>query len=271
MRITKAFFSCMALVAIGLLATPGAMATGRHSCDYFDTTVEVAAGPCAVSDPTSPACSDEGEWTGIQYEVTGPADHAATLVTRNNDVSVATGNQFYAPCVGDPVTSLGKYSCHEQAVKINPDALVHRFWVVVKGHKRAIETAMVVKKGKCKKSFAIAGLGLEGPNPFQTAQKTETLQFKGCAVDFRYNTLTGDVLSASVNEELGKPACAPGQNDDTCCALEISDVDKLEIILNDESLGVGQFGEGYISTGESSCTTRVIGGRVYTWGSPCPN
>ena len=37
------------------------------------------------------------------------------------------------------------------------------------------------------------------------------------------------------------------------------------------SLGEGQFGEGYVSSGTNSCTTRIIGGRVYTWGNPCPD
>jgi hypothetical protein len=50
-------------------------------------------------------------------------------------------------------------------------------------------------------------------------------------------------------------------------------VTDLEVRLKDDkgtTLGKGKFGDGYISTGGDSCTTRVIGGKVYTWGTPCP-
>jgi hypothetical protein len=109
-------------------------------------------------------------------------------------------------------------------------------------------------------------------NPFQQAQKNETVNFKGCAVTFVYDVLTGSVLSAALDPaQSTKPACPAGVNNDQCCAFNGGeDVSHLELTLNGQPLGSGQFGEGYVSSGTNSCTTRVIGGRVYTWGSPCP-
>jgi hypothetical protein len=50
----------------------------------------------------------------------------------------------------------------------------------------------------------------------------------------------------------------------------VNTVDKLKVTLDGVDLGSGQFGSGYVSSGSASCTTRIIGGRLYTWGSPCP-
>ena len=270
MRNRRAFFSCTSAVVGALLAAGVAMAHDDHhddlprSCTGGGWVITVVAGPCAVSNPSSPACAASGAWTGIEYEITGAADHVATLVTSNNNVSVATGNQVYAACAGDPMTGLGKYSCHEKAVKVNPDSYTHRFWVVVDGSKAPVETSIVAKKGRSSKSFLIEGLGLP-INPFQALQKTETIVFKGCAVTFVFDALTGGVLSATNDPDKSDPTA-------TCSDVIVSTVDKLSLTLDVPGvgpLGLGKFGDGYISTGENSCTTRVVGGKVYTWGSPC--
>ena len=266
MRTRTAYLSCAIVAAFGLLVPSDVMATGSWGgCSSFAPVITVLEGPCPVSDPSIPACTGQGNYTGIKYQNTGSAaDHLATLVTRNNDLSLATGNQVYSACSGDPLTGLGKYSCHEKAVKINPSEQTVAFWVVVSGRKAPIETSIAAKKGSCIKSFPIAGLGLEGPNAFLTTQKTETLVFKGCAVTFELNPTTGEVVNA-YND--------PSQSDPnvTCSDLIVSTVDKLNLTLDGVgNLGFGQVGEGFISSGTDSCTTRVVGGRVYTWGSPCP-
>jgi hypothetical protein len=276
----KVFVSCAVAAVVGLLAAPAAMATGSYSCSSFVPTVTILAGPCPVTSASPAACEPVGSFTGftgIKYKVTGNPDHAATVVTANNTVLVPSGFQSYPACAGDPVTGLGKYSCHEEAVKVNPNAAAAgEFWLVVEGQKAAVLQAIALKKGTCTKSLAIAGLGFD-VNPFQATQKVETVNFKGCAVDFVHDVLTGAVLSAELNVgESTKPVCsgagpfAPG----SCCSEVISsDVANLTLNLNVPGvgdLGIGQFGDGYISSGQNSCTTRVIGGRVYTWGSPCP-
>lgn len=269
----KAFLSCAIVAAVGLLSAPAAMATGYNSCSNFNPTVEILAGPCPVSGANPTACAASGDYTGIKYKITGSPDHVATVVTANNTVLLPSGFQAYAACAGDPVTGLGKGSCHEKAIKVNPNsAAAGQFWVVVDKTKSAALQSLVAKKGSCSRSFAISGLGFD-VNPFQAAQKVETVNFKGCAVKFQFDVVTGAVVSAALDPiESTKTACAVGQNDETCCNFNGGeDVSNLTLTLSGgRSLGSGVFGEGYVSSGTNSCTTRVIGGRVYTWGSPCP-
>lgn len=282
-NLKAAFLSCAVVAATGLLATPAAMATGS-SCSSFNPTVTItslpvgappgATGPCPVTSANPTQCAASGPYTGIRYKITGSPDHVATVVTANNVVLSVPGNQFYAACVGDSVTGLGKQSCHERAVKVNPNPYTGEFWLVVDKARAPILQSLAAKKGSCTKSFAVTGLGFE-VNPFQTAQKTETVNFKGCAVDFAYDVVTGAVQSAQLNIAQSLPVCQGGEQPGTCCSHVIeSDVSNLSLNLNIPGigpLGAGQFGDGYISSGVNSCTTRVIGGRVYTWGSPCPD
>lgn len=263
MRNRKAFLSWSVVAAAGLLVAPTTMATNYPPCTSSLWTVAVKSGPCTVSNPATPACSTEGAWTGIEYEVSGAsAEHVATLVTRNNDVSTATGNIVNPACRGDlNYTYLGYFSCHEKAVKV-PLVPSRRFWVVVDGNKKTIETSVAVKKGTCTQAYAVPGLGLASDaNPFRAVTRTETITFKGCSVVFEYDPVTNDVLSAELAD------------DSSDCDFFEATVDKLNVTLDVEgagALGLGKFGEGYISTGSESCTTRVVGGRVYTWGKPCP-
>lgn len=270
MRNRQLFFCLALVVAVGLLAAPAAMATGN--CSTYAPTVTVE-GPCPVVDPAFPACADAGGYTGIKYTVGGsPSDHAAVLVTKNNEIVPVANRPVFEPCVGDNVTGLGKNSCHERTVKLSGSGYTSTFWIVVKGTKTAALQSIALKKhsSNCVKSLAVAGLGFD-VNPFQAAQKVETVNFKGCAVKFVYDVATGSVLSAAIDpDESTKPPCGTSPNDGTCCAFYDDDVSNLELTLNGQPLGAGQFGEGYVSSGVDSCTTRVIGGKVYTWGSPCP-
>ena len=105
-------------------------------------------------------------------------------------------SQVYGACVGDPETGLGRQSCHEQAIRFNCATNTTTFWVVVQGQKTATQQSVAAKKGYCVKSVAVNGLGFD-VNPFQQAQKTETVNFKGCAVTFQYSVATGEVTSAA--------------------------------------------------------------------------
>ena len=269
----KAFLACAVAAGVAFVAVPAAMATGS-TCSSFNPVVSVLLGPCPVSSASPTACEPPESvtgFTGIKYRVTGSPDYIAALVTANN--AVVSGGRTYAPCTGDPVTDLGERSCHEQAVTFGCAAATTDFWIVVQGTKGPVLQSVAVKKGLCIKSFAVAGLGYDA-NPFQQTQKNETVNFKGCAVTFTYDALTGAVLSV-VQEPppvSTKPICATGQNNDSCCAFNGgADISLLHLTLGDDDLGTGQFGQGYVSSGSNSCTTRVIGGKVYTWGSPCPN
>jgi len=272
MRLRQEVLLCGVLMVSGTLTSPAAAADASWLCRGIDFAVRVASGPCPVNDTARPSCSDPGPFTGIEYEIAGPAEYAATLVTRNNKVSLATGSKVFAPCAGDPMTLLGRNSCHELAVAINPDLLKDRFWVVVDGVKGAVETSMVLKKGWCAQSFTVAGLGVgdtAGPNPYRLAQRMERVEFKGCAVDFEIDPSTDEVLSARLTDESLKLGCeSPSQSGDG--VIEPVSAGEAELTVRGESLGLGKFGDGYFSSGEASCTTRIIGGKLYTWGKPCP-
>jgi hypothetical protein len=275
MQTRKLLLSSAIAGAVGLLTATAAMAWDDHtcSCTGFTPAVTVVQGPCPVSDPTNPVCVSQGDWTGVQYKNTGTAaDYLSTLVTVNNVVSTATGNQAYSACSGDPTTKLGKYSCHEQAVKVNTAQQATGFWVVAKGtvgkgQRQPILTSIAAKKGSCTQSFAVMGLGLEAQtSPFQTLKKTETVVFKGCAVTFEFDSL-GNVTDAFNDVSKSDPTA-------TCSDIIVATADKLTLTVDVPgagNLGLGQFGDGYISTGTNSCTTRMVGGKVYIWGSPCPN
>jgi hypothetical protein len=269
----KAFVSGAVVAVVGLLSAPAAMATGSYSCSsfYAGAGVSAVAGPCPVASANPAACEPSGSYTGftgIKYRVTGSPEYIAALVTANN--TVVSAGQTSAACVGDSATGLGKQSCHEKAVAFGCNVATAEFWIVVTGQKTAVLQSVALKKSSCIKSFAVPGLGSDS-NPFQTARKTETVNFKGCAVDFVFDPVTGAVVSAQLNTAESKPVCSGTEAAGTCCSPVVQqDVSQLQLYLGTQPLGAGVFGDGYVSSGTNSCTTRVIGGRVYTWGSPCP-
>jgi hypothetical protein len=83
----------------------------------------------------------------------------------------------------------------------------------------------------------------------QSIRKVETFKFKGCEVTFEFDLATGAVLEFDVTG-IG---CTPFEGD----------VSELQI-LGPNFQEFGTFGDGWISSGENSCTTRLIGGRYYT-------
>jgi hypothetical protein len=248
------------------------------SCTTGLFQIEVSSGPSFVScNPT--ATNPSGQCTEIEYKVVagGKPDHVAAVEGVGVQYVTGPGNQWYPPCVGDPVTDVGEKSCHEQAAKFNPTYSVLKFKIGLAGQRSSSPTTVATKKGYNVGTCRILGIGLEtAASQFQSTQKTETVNFKGCAVTFVRDVSTGAVVSAELNtEESTKPACsASGADPEDCCSDVItSNIDKLSLTLDVPGvgeLGAGQIGEGYISSGTNSCTTRVLGGRVYTWGSPCP-
>jgi len=269
MRTKVAFLACSLAVA-GLLAASGASAGNYYSCSSFQPTVTVTAGPCPVGSTAPVACESAGPYTGVRYKVTGSPDYVAALVTANN--AVVSGGTVYAACKGDPITGLGVNSCHEKAVVLGGcgGGATAEFWIVVDGKRGPVLQSVALKRNSCVKSVAVTGLGYE-ISPFAPLQTVESVNFKGCVVDFTRDPLTGAVTDAVLNQLTStKPRCsATGQTN--CCSDVITNtIDKLSLTLNGQELGAGQIGDGYVSSGVNSCTTRVVGGRVYTWGSPCP-
>jgi hypothetical protein len=252
-----------------------------------------AQGPCATNQTsqTGPlACTEGGVNTGIEYTVSGTTatpDHVFSFVhvTKAGDVAfVGGGNEgvVYPLCQGDTLSGVGAFGCHEQAARLNAEAgKANTFKIILNGQREAIGSSVVVKKGKTTDSCKIVGLGLEvvvntnvacvsscgNFDPHQTIKKLETIKFKGCAATFEYDLTTGEVVNAFADHT----------HDDqgvTCSDMTTDNVDQLTVSLANTPIGgsgIGRFGDGFISTGNDSCTTRVIGGKVYTWGTaPCP-
>ncbi len=254
------------------------------------------AGPCATSDSgTSGAlvCDPAGLNTGIEYTLTGPGtpDHSFSFVHVTKLASevlwVGGGNEgvVYPLGTGDPLSGIGLYAWHEVAVRLNSEAnKAGTYKIVMSGQREAIGTSIVVKKGKTTDSCRIMGLGLEpainmslacvpnctAVNPEQAMTKTEIMKFKGCAVKFEYDISTGELIAATFDADASdKPLCG-AVSSNTCCYFNQEDVANLTLTVGNVPLGHGLFGDGYISSGTGSCTTRVIGGKLYTWGCPCP-
>ncbi len=264
MRCNRVVGLCLALVpAVALLAASPAMATGygHSSCSSVSFSFQVVQGPCLVKDPASPKCGTEGEYTAIQYKVGGSsADHVFILASANNTVLVPPAVQVSGPGAGCGTTELGKDVRHLQCVKVNPNPMTRTFWLVVAGKKTPIPTTIAAKKGSCLKSAAIAGFGND-TNAFQAVNPTEIVAFKKCKVEFVKDPVTNDVVDANLTAD----------SPDTCSLFKNS-VDQMTVTVPGAGdVGIPKFGDGYVSSGTNSCITRFIGGRIYTWGDPCPD
>jgi hypothetical protein len=262
MQDRKAFFSGAIAAAALLLAGISASAAAQpaSSCRVGDFQFTVSSGPSFV-----PCDFSGGQCTEIEYRVL-PSPGTVYALQGKGVVGVSNEGQAFKPCEG--VGSFGRGSCHEQAVRTSPDDS-GRFKITLAGLRRASPTSVAIGVDP-PQACEIVGIGLENsPNPEEATQATETIDFKGCVVEFTRNPATGEVVSARLTrdspEDCTSPFLGAGR---TLLPQPVAD---LEIRLKDgKSLGKGNFGDGYISTGKESCTTRVIGGRVYTWGAPCP-
>jgi len=242
--------------------------------------VRVSAGPCPVScsydGDSEDFCDSEAECWGIEYEITQllhtSYDRAVTLVSSESTV-VYPLHGLADPCRGDRVTRVGRYECHQQAVKINQESAQTYVQVVVDTEAETVPMSMVLRGDHRQESCKIAGLGrpvppaldgcVPGCGPFHPKQpivSTEIMEFQGCFVEFVRDLTTGEILSAAL---IG--------DDDEECDFEEGDIDEVEIVIDETSYGFGTFGDGFISSGSESCTCRLIGGRRYCWGRPCPN
>jgi hypothetical protein len=268
-------FTVVAVAAvIGLRPAPEAMATG--SCSTFNPTVSVL-GPCPVSSTNPAACEASGPYTAVRYSFSGSSlDHIAAVVTANNSVLRPPASQVYGAGSGDPVTGLGKYSQHEVTIKGNSNEVTNKaIWIVVDGTKTPVQQSIVAKKGFCTRSFSVLGLGSDLP---PAAPVTQTLTHctnpsdpsTCCSVEFTLDQVGGSALKAKFTQEsLEINHCtSPGMADDGTIIGQ--PIGNLELLLDGESLGFTNYGTAELNSGTTSCTTKIIGGRVYTYGKPCP-
>ena len=94
-----------------------------------------------------------------------PETDMSTLVTRRQSTAVASDfdgslQQWYQACEGDEVTGLGERSCHEQAVKVNPNRATQKFKVVLAGQRNPPDIHQR-QEGQQERRPADLGLGPE--------------------------------------------------------------------------------------------------------------
>jgi hypothetical protein len=271
MRNRRAFFPGAVAAAAVLLAGTAVMAQVPPSLTTCTTQFQSATFTVA-SGPTFVPCEAPGgvtQCTEIEYQlVSGSFQPVYVLagkgvvdvVPRGPDTLVAD------PC--DGVDGFGEDACHQQAIRTLPDE-DRTFKIIVAGE-RSPGPSSVGVDSEGVEACEILGIGVENTrNPDQVTQTTETVDFKGCMVEFTRDATTGEVMRARLTEDSPEDCTSPFLDEGRI--LRPQPVADLEIRLRGgPTLGKGKFGDGYISTGDESCTTRVIGGKLYTWGSPCP-
>jgi hypothetical protein len=285
-----------AVAAVALLAAPASAQEPPRTCTTGEAqfggdswwTISVAQGfPREVECDGSLDESVGGGCTAVQYTISSSqgASHVAILaqalggdadgpsVKYAGSSQSTDGVNIFERCEGDNVTGLGYRVCHEQAIRYNPSGAKNdTFYYVVDGNRQDSVTTVLATKGNKTGSCTILGVGdlfeeeeQLGPcvascgnfDPNQTIVKEEVLDIKGCRAKFVFNTLNGQLIDFI-------------DLDGTCDYVEY-DITDFDFVVNGNSIGEGLFGEGLFSAGSGTCSCRVIGGRVYCWGKPCPD
>lgn len=273
MRNRKAFLYLAVVASAGWLAAAPAMAADpvpALSCSAGSWTISTA-GLDYVSCPA-------GTCTQVMYSVsgTGTPDHLATFVRAEAGPVTASGSFTQtAPCDGDAVIGVGSNAvCHERIVRFNNQSTkASAFSLSVDGRRKPIATSVVVKKGSSQAACRIVGFGLEDSaggdacvsscgsfNVNQTVTTAEIFKFKGCEVKFTFNLMTGQVTNFSLVADT-----TPGGS---CTINGATGGPVTDLFVSGGPLGGTDtdvtFGDGWISSGENSCSTRFVGGRYYS-------
>jgi hypothetical protein len=214
----------------------------------------------AVAGPIDVECVYGGDCTAVHYTVTPTLgkqpDHVAVLAEHDVDVVVPESRNVSPPCAGDGVTNIGIYDCSTKAVRVNKSAETGTFVLTVDGKKGLTTSSIVVKKGKVVESCRIASLGTDPADAFDpNAQRTEaqTISFKGCTVSIPTDPITGE----------GGVATITGEN---CVFVANAEpVSAGELLVNGQSVGALTFGQGSVSSGTASCTSKLVNRKLYTW------
>jgi hypothetical protein len=248
-RISEVFVTVVALIAsIGVAAA---------SDLPFECTTNgggkwkiVAHGPTSISCPAPASGACTAMQFAIQPLVGTQPDHVAILAGHDVTIVSTDSRNVAAPCDGDSVTYLGIRDCSMQAVRMNKDAQTGFFELIVTGDAQPIESSVVVKKGKVIEECRIVSLGLDPVvcDPKAQQASKETFTFDDCEVEIALNPCTGEPLTATTVSG----NCAVG-------AVSIDEI-KLEIngVLQDVTVG-----EGWLSSGDDSCTTRWFNRKPY--------
>jgi hypothetical protein len=208
----------------------------------------------------SAICPPGDTCTGITYNIVPHRgevpDHVALLAEHDADIVVPTSNFISPPCAGDTVTLLGTRDCSTKAVRLNQNLQkTGPFDLIVEGKLQAVGSSIVVKKGKVAEQCRIAALGEPYTvfDPKAQVPTSQTIDFEGCSVTIPTDVVTGE----------GGPATLEGAG----CKFvaNAAPVGNAKLIVDGKDVGNLTYGQGAISSGSDSCTTRVISNRLYTW------
>jgi hypothetical protein len=123
---------------------------------------------------------------------------------------------------------------------------------VVAGAKAPSSSSIVVRRGSNERC-EIASLGVDHFAPEEEILTSQVIVFKGCTVTIPIDHVTGKPGTASISG-------------DNCVFLANGlPIGHGELKINGISVGNLTRGDGFISSGTSSCTTKVISDLLYTW------
>jgi hypothetical protein len=221
-----------------------------------------------ASAPRLVECPLGGECTQIDYTVTRNVtpsftartfsnpnpDHVAVLAEHDMKVTIPAANFVQPPCKGDPTTELGERDCSSRSVRLlRNNASGGIYPLAVEGGRSPIASSIVVKKGGSIEQCLIASLGRDRLDPNAQVSSAQQFVFKGCTITIPTDPISGEGGEASLVGE----GCAFVANGEP--------VGSGELLINGTSVGLLNYGEGAVSSGEASCTTRVISRKIYSF------
>lgn len=203
--------------------------------------------------PTTCPTAAGGECVEIRYSITPLRgkypDHVAVIADQSVDVVVSDSRNLFRACDGDNVTGIGIRDCSTRAVRLNKQSDTQTFDLVARGAPSLVGKSIVIKKGSIIEECRIASMGPTTCNPKAQQAAKETFTFDDCIVEIELDPCTGE------------PGVATVVSGD--CAIDSGPVETLQIVINGTTQNV-TVGDGWISSGENSCTTRLFGGKKYT-------
>ena len=246
-RVLKLF--CASLVVLAI-AVPALASDAPLACvTNGDGNWSIVA-----STPTAVSCPAGGECTEIQYDIVAlhgkSPDHVVVLTEHDLIVVPGESRDVSLPCEGDSVTDIGISDCSTQAVRLNKESETGSFNLVVEGEAIAVGSSIVVKKGRTVEECGIASLGTAVVvcDPKAQQSSKETFMFEDCEVEIEVDPCTG------------APGAATVISGD--CMVSAEAITNLQLVINGETQNVN-VGDGWLSSGENSCTTRFYRRRPY--------
>jgi hypothetical protein len=226
---------------------------GNHNWEVTATPIEQVA----CQNPS------DGDCSAMHYTITPTnglsADHVVTLVDYRMVVE-STGdysNRYIQKpdiptensCLGDNLVGLGSKDCSRQSVRMNDDGDTEHYTLSVVGPAALHPSSIVIKKGKVQEWCRISALGVSTCNSKAQQATKKTFEFEDCIVQIELDPCTGEPGEASVISG--------------ACAIDSGPVESLQLVINGTTQNV-TVGDGWISSGENSCTTTLFGGKKYT-------